>query len=82
MASDLAAVEATWVLAAARRDAARAGDARRRVALEAGARAAVAGLAARYPGNPIFRRFSPNARSPTVRAAAAPGDLTEGPCVQ
>ena len=57
-AGDLAAVEATWVLAAAlERDAARAGDAQRRVALEAEARAAVAGLAARYPGNPVFRRF-------------------------
>ena len=57
-AGDLAAVEATWVLAAAlERDAARARDAGSRAALEAEARSAVAGLAARYPGNPVFGRF-------------------------
>jgi hypothetical protein len=57
-AGDLAAVEATWVLAAAlERDAARARDTRHRAALEAEARAAVAGLAHRYPANPVFRRF-------------------------
>ncbi|HXV90747.1 MAG TPA: hypothetical protein VD707_05215 [Gemmatimonadales bacterium] len=57
-AGDLAAVEATWVLAAAlERDAARARDAASRAALEAEARTAVAGLAARYPANPVFARF-------------------------
>lgn len=57
-AGDLAAVEATWVLAAAlERDAARTGDAGARAALEADARTAVAGLAARYPANPVFGRF-------------------------
>ena len=57
-AGDLAAVEAAWVLAAAlERDAARARDAATRAALEAEARTAVAGLAARYPANPVFARF-------------------------
>jgi hypothetical protein len=57
-AGDLAAVEATWVLATAlERDAARARDAAARAALEAEARAAVEGLAARYPANPVFARF-------------------------
>lgn len=57
-AGDLAAVEATWVLAAAlEREAARTGDPESRAAMEADARAAVTGLALRYPGNPVFRRF-------------------------
>jgi hypothetical protein len=57
-AGDLAAVEATWVLAAAlERDATRSRDAAGRTALEAEARAAVEGLAARYPANPVFARF-------------------------
>lgn len=57
-AGDLAAVEATWVLAAAlERDAARARDADSRAALEAEARSTVVGLAARYPANPVFSRF-------------------------
>ena len=57
-AGDLAVVEATWVLAAAlEREAARHDDAGTRAALEAEARSAVAGLAARYPENPVFRRF-------------------------
>jgi hypothetical protein len=53
---DLALVEASWVLAAAlMREAARnPGD---RAALEREAHDAVTRLAARYPRNPVFRRF-------------------------
>lgn len=55
---DLATVEATWVLAAAlEREGRSARDGDRQAALEAEARDAVAGLAARYPGNPVFQRF-------------------------
>ena len=43
--------------AALERDAARTEDAGSRVALEGEARTAVAGLAARYPANPVFARF-------------------------
>ncbi len=53
---DLSKVEATWVLAAAlMRDAAR--DPGARAGLEGEARGYVAGLADRYPGNPVFQRF-------------------------
>jgi len=53
---DLARVEATWVLAAALvREAAR--DRSQKAGLERDARDEVARLAARYPGNPVFRRF-------------------------
>jgi hypothetical protein len=53
---DLARVEAGWVLAAALvREAAR--DPAQRAVLERDARDGVAGLAARYPGNPVFQRF-------------------------
>jgi len=53
---DLARVEAEWVLAAAlEREAAR--DPADRRALEQEARDAVARLAERYPGNPVFQRF-------------------------
>jgi hypothetical protein len=53
---DLSRVESTWVLAAAlMREAAR--DATGRVVLENEARGYVEGLAARYPGNPVFQRF-------------------------
>ena len=53
---DLARVEAEWVLAAAlEREAAR--DPADRGALEQEARDAVARLADRYPGNPVFQRF-------------------------
>lgn len=53
---DLAPVEASWVLATAltREAARRPGD---RAALEREAREDVARLSARYPGNPVFRRF-------------------------
>ncbi len=53
---DLARVESTWVLAAAlMREAAR--DPAGRAVLEREARGYVEGLAARYPGNPVFQRF-------------------------
>jgi len=53
---DVAKVEATWVLAAALvREADRDGEGR--VALRHEARAYVERLAARYPLNPVFRRF-------------------------
>jgi hypothetical protein len=53
---DLARVESTWVLAAAlMREAAR--DPAGRAVLEQEARGYVEGLAARYPGNPVFQRF-------------------------
>jgi len=53
---DLARVESTWVLAAAlTREAAR--DPAGRAVLEREARGYVEGLAARYPGNPVFQRF-------------------------
>ena len=53
---DLARVEAGWVLAAAlEREAER--DERRAGALRAEARSIVAGLAHRYPRNPVFLRF-------------------------
>jgi len=65
-AGDLAAVEATWVLAAAlERDGARTRDAGSRAVLEAEARAAVASLAERYPDNPVFRRFLAQRPEPT-----------------
>lgn len=55
---DLARVEASWVLAAALvRDAARESDAGHRRALTREAQGVVAALAARYPDNPVFRRF-------------------------
>jgi hypothetical protein len=53
---DLSRVESTWVLAAAlMREAAR--DPAGRAVLEQEARGYVEGLAARYPGNPVFQRF-------------------------
>jgi hypothetical protein len=53
---DLARVEGGWVLASALvREAER--DKERRRALRAEARAIVAGLAERYPANPVFQRF-------------------------
>jgi hypothetical protein len=53
---DLARVEAAWVLAAALvREAAR--DPANRPALEGESRRVVEALAARYPDNPVFRRF-------------------------
>jgi len=53
---DLARVEGTWVLAAALiREAAR--DPAGRGVLEREARGYVEGLAARYPGNPVFQQF-------------------------
>jgi len=53
---DLARVEGTWVLAAAlMREAAR--DSRGSAVLVDEARGYVEGLAARYPGNPVFQRF-------------------------
>jgi hypothetical protein len=53
---DLARVEGAWVLAAALvRDAARAGADSEQLVAEAHEH--VAALAARYPGNPVFRRF-------------------------
>ncbi len=53
---DLARVEAGWVLAAAlEREAAR--DPTQRNVLERDARDAVARLAERHPGNPVFQRF-------------------------
>jgi hypothetical protein len=61
---DLARVEAAWVLAAALvREAAR--DPAQRGTLERTARDEVARLAARYPGNPVFRRFMRDAPEPT-----------------
>lgn len=53
---DLARVEGTWVLAAALGREARR-DAQRGAALREEARALVAGLAERYPANPVFRHF-------------------------
>ncbi len=77
---DLARVESTWVLAAALiREAAR--DPAGRAVLEQEARGYVEGLAARYPGNPVFQRFlrevptSTSAREaigPAADAAAPP----------
>jgi hypothetical protein len=74
---DLARVESTWVLAAAlMREAAR--DPAGRVVLEQEARGYVEGLAARYPGNPVFQRFlrevppSTSAREAIGPAAGAP----------
>jgi len=61
---DLARVESTWVLAAAlMREAAR--DAAGRTVLQNEARGYVEGLAARYPGNPVFRRFLREVSAPT-----------------
>jgi len=61
---DLARVESTWVLAAALlREAAR--DPAGRAVLEREARGYVEGLAARYPGNPVFRRFLREVSAPT-----------------
>jgi len=55
-AGDLARVEAAWVLASALvREAGR--DHERALALRAEAQAIVAGLAQRYPANPVFQRF-------------------------
>lgn len=53
---DLARVEAAWVLATALLREADRDDARA-LALRAEARAIVAGLAQRYPDNPVFQRF-------------------------
>jgi hypothetical protein len=81
---DLSRVESTWVLAAAlMREAAH--DAAGRAVLEGEARGYVESLAARYPGNPVFRRFlkesagtssageavRPAARAPATAIAAA-----------
>lgn len=60
---DLALVEASWVLAAAlMREAAR--NPGGRAALEREARDGVARLAARYPRNPVFRRFLQESTDP------------------
>ncbi|HEX4634383.1 MAG TPA: hypothetical protein VH163_11135 [Gemmatimonadales bacterium] len=60
---DLAKVEAIWVLAAAlEREAAR--DKHQRQTLSAEARALVTGLAAKYPGNPVFARFLAEVHAP------------------
>ena len=70
---DLARVESTWVLSAAlMREAAR--DSGGRVVLEREARGYVEGLAARYPGNPVFQRFLREvpARTSAAKAIRAP----------
>jgi len=72
---DLARVESTWVLAAAlMREAAR--DPAGRAVLEREARGYVEGLAARYPGNPVFQRFlrevPPPAKTSATEAIGAP----------
>ena len=70
---DLARVESTWVLAAAlMREAAR--DREGRGVLEREARGYVEGLAARYPGNPVFQRFLREvpARTSAAEAIGAP----------
>ncbi len=65
---DLARVESTWVLAAAlMREAAR--DPAGRAVLEREARGYVEGLAARYPGNPVFQRFLREVPPPAPRAS-------------
>ena len=61
---ELARVESTWVLAAAlMREAGR--DAAGRTVLQNEARGYVEALAARYPGNPVFRRFLREVSAPT-----------------
>ncbi len=66
---DLARVESTWVLAAAlMREAGR--DAAGRAVLEREARGYVEGLAARYPGNPVFQRFLREVPAKTSAAEA------------
>ena len=66
---DLARVESTWVLAAAlMREAAR--DREGRGVLEREARGYVEGLAARYPGNPVFQRFLREVPAKTSAAQA------------
>jgi len=66
---DLARVESTWVLAAAlMREAAR--DREGRGVLEREARGYVEGLAARYPGNPVFQRFLREVPAKTSAAEA------------
>jgi len=68
---DLARVESTWVLAAAlMREAAR--DPAGRAVLEREARGYVEGLAARYPGNPVFQRFLREVPPPAPPAPRAP----------
>ena len=67
---DLARVESSWVLAAAlMREAAR--DREGRGVLEREARGYVEGLAARYPGNPVFQRFLRDVPPPGRSSAAA-----------
>jgi len=67
---DLARVESSWVLAAAlMREAAR--DREGRGVLEREARGYVEGLAARYPGNPVFQRFLRDVPPPGRTSAAA-----------
>jgi hypothetical protein len=82
---DLARVEGTWVLAAAlMREAAR--DSRGSAVLVDEARGYVEGLAARYPGNPVFQRFlqelpvKTSARKSTrAPAGAAPAAIAPAP---
>jgi hypothetical protein len=77
---DLARVESTWVLAAALiREAAR--DPAGRAVLEQEARAYVEGLAARYPGNPVFQRFLREvpARTSAREAVGAAGGAATSP---
>ena len=85
---DLARVESTWVLAAALvREAAR--DPAGRAVLEREARGYVEGLAARYPGNPVFQRFLREVPAPVRTSAAeaigaparAPTSVLAGPPV-
>ena len=74
---DLARIESTWVLAAAlMREAAR--DREGRGVLEREARGYVEGLAARYPGNPVFQRFLREVPAKTS-AAEALGALGAAP---
>lgn len=76
---DLARVESTWVLAAALiREAAR--DPAGRAVLEQEARGYVEGLAARYPGNPVFQRFLREVpASSSAREAVGPAAATAAP---
>jgi len=77
---DLARVEGTWVLAAALiREAAR--DPKGSAVLEDEARGYVVGLAARYPGNPVFQRFLQEvpARSSARKPVRAPRRAAPAP---
>ena len=82
---DLARVEGTWVLAAAlMREAAR--DSRGSAVLIDEARGYVEGLAARYPGNPVFQRFlqelpekTSARKSIRAPAGAAPAAMAPAP---